>query len=287
MKKLIALVLFLLSSNLWSAMIIESIQLRHRPAEDIIPIIEPMLAPDARITGTGYKLIIKSTPENLDQIKNLLKDIDIDQNLLRVYVSLGNPTPGARNSGRQSTRTEKQASVSLESRSNSGSISIGRPRPEPETGIAIGNDRSKFTAHIQQTDNMIDRSGTQVMSVSEGYWANISMGQEIPVTTRTRNPDGTVTQSTTYRPVMTGYQVKPRIHDNKVTLSIRPYQQSVTNNATIDSTQMQTTITGNLGEWLLIGSIDQQQNLNNSAIANRSEIRSTDVNEVWVKVVRP
>ncbi|MGD9385256.1 MAG: hypothetical protein PVF28_01805, partial [Thioalkalispiraceae bacterium] len=66
MKKILALALLLVSSNLWSAMIIESIQLRHRPVEEIIPLIKPMLAADASITGTGYKLIIKSTPENLE-----------------------------------------------------------------------------------------------------------------------------------------------------------------------------------------------------------------------------
>jgi hypothetical protein len=259
-------------------MIIETIQLHYRPSDEIIPLIKPMLAPDAKITGTGYKLIIKSTPENLSQVKTLLKDIDVNQNLLRVYVSLGRP----------STRTKTQASVSAKSGDGSGSITIGTPDTETDNGISINDHENKLNARIYQTDQNKDKAGIQVMSVSEGYWANISTGQAIPVASRTRNPDGTVTETISYQQIMSGYQVKPQVHDNKVTLTIRPYQQSSSdNNATFDTTEMQTTITGNLGEWLFIGSTNQQENLNNSGITYQTQIRSTDVNEVWVKVARP
>ena len=92
MKKLLTLILLFVSTPLWSAMIIETIQLRHRPSDEVIPIIKPMLAPEASITGTGYKLIIKSTPDNISEIQALLREIDIDQNQLRISVSMGRQT---------------------------------------------------------------------------------------------------------------------------------------------------------------------------------------------------
>ncbi|MGD8927125.1 MAG: hypothetical protein PVG20_09750 [Thioalkalispiraceae bacterium] len=288
MKKLIALVLFLVSTNLWSAMIIETIQLQHRPTDEVIPIIQPMLAPDAKITGTGYKLIIKSTPENLSQIKSLLKEIDVNQNLLRIYVSLGRPINGTQSSGRQSSRTETHASVSAKAENDSATVTIGTPNSKPESEISLADKQNKLDARIYQTEQNTDKPGVQVMSVSEGYWANISTGQAIPITTRTRNSDGTVTETITYQQIMSGYQVRPQIHGNQVTLTIRPYQQSsAKNNATFDTTEMQTTLTGNLGKWLFIGSTNQEENLNNSGITYQTQIRSTDVNEVWVKVERP
>ncbi|MGD8782937.1 MAG: hypothetical protein PVG75_00790 [Thioalkalispiraceae bacterium] len=288
MKKILALALLLVSSNLWSAMIIESIQLRHRPAEEIIPLIKPMLAADASITGTGYKLIIKSTPENLEQVKNLLKQLDVNQNLLRVSVSMGRPGAIPSSPGNRSSTTTSHADISARSQSDAGSVSIGSTDNKADTEVSAGDDKIKFNARIYQTERAKEQTAVQVMSVAEGYWANISMGQAIPFTTRSRNPDGTVTESVTYQEILTGYQVMPRTHNGKVTLTIRPYQQSTQNNyASVQSTEMQTTITGNLGEWLYIGGINHEENLDNSGISYQTRIRSTDINEVWVKVERP
>ena len=255
MKKILALILFLISTNLWSAMIIETIQLQHRPADEVIPIIKPMLAPEASITGTGYKLIIKSTPDNLSEIQELLEEIDIDKNQLRISVSMGRQTDA------------KESGV--------------------EGQVAITNEKAKFDARIYQTESSKNKPAVQIMSVTEGYWASISMGQSIPTATRTRNPDGTVTESITYQEVMTGYSVMPRTHGNQVTLTIRPLQQSSADNSAIEYSEIETTITGKIGEWLFLGGTDQEENLRSSGITHQTRIRSTDVNEVWVKVDRP
>ena len=253
MRKLLALLLFAVSTNLWSAMIIETIKLLHRPADEVIPIVKPMLAPGASITGTGYKLIIKSTPENISQVQAVLEEIDINQNLLKVTVSMGNPIGGG-------NRTAGEAGT---------------------------DKKTKIDARVYQTERKNDDSTMQVMSVAEGYWARIAMGQSIPIAARTRNPDGTVTESITYQQIMTGYQVMPRTHDDKVTLTIRPISQSADSSGTIETNELETTITGKLGEWLFLGDTNQEENLRNSGINYRSRIRSTDVNQVWVKVERP
>jgi len=267
MRKLLALLLFAVSTNLWSAMIIETIKLLHRPADEVIPIVKPMLAPGASITGTGYKLIIKSTPENISQVQAVLEEIDINQNLLKVTVSMGNPIGGGNpTTGNSSSRQEQHGSVAIEA----------------------GTDKkTKIDARVYQTDRKNEDSTMQVMSVAEGYWARIAMGQSIPIAARTRNPDGTVTESITYQQIMTGYQVMPRTHDDKVTLTIRPISQSADNSGTIETNELETTITGKLGEWLFLGDTNQEENLRNSGINYRTRIRSTDVNQVWVKVERP
>ena len=266
MRKLLALLLFAVSTNLWSAMIIETIKLLHRPADEVIPIVKPMLAPGASITGTGYKLIIKSTPENISQIQAVLEEIDINQNQLKVTVSMGDPHRGNPTAGNSSSRQEQHGSVAIEA----------------------GTDKkTKVDARVYQTERKNDDSTMQVMSVAEGYWARIAMGQSIPIATRTRNPDGTVTESITYQQIMTGYQVMPRIHDDKVTLTIRPISQSADSSGTIETNELETTITGKLGEWLFLGATNQEENLKNSGINYRTRIRSTDVNQVWVKVERP
>ncbi len=60
-------------------MIIETIQLRHRPSDEVIPIIKPMLAPEASITGTGYKL-----PEALKPLAKHKDDFSVVQSRIRI-----------------------------------------------------------------------------------------------------------------------------------------------------------------------------------------------------------
>ena len=260
-------------------MIIETIQLLHRPTDEVIPIIKPMLAPGASITGTGYKLIIKSTPDNISQIQSLLEEIDVNQNMLRVSVSMEDKTD----------QSKQHGSVSIQHQDKHGSIEIGENDSSEEAPKINNNSRAKFDARIYQTNKSRNKPTTQVMSVAEGYWATIAMGQSIPVGTRTRNADGTVTESITYKQVMTGYRVKPRTHGDNVTLTIQPINQEVssTMGGAIDTNALETTVTGKLGEWIFLGGTDHEENLKNSGITYQTRIRSTDINQVWVKVERP
>jgi len=277
MKKLLVVILLSLSMHAWPAMVIETIQLQHRPANEIIPIVEPMLAPQASVTGTGYKLIIKSTPDNINEIQAMLEEIDINQNQLKVYVSLGRQTESSR-SGQ---------SVRVEANSDIGSVEAGSAPIEDDSGVSIANDKTKFDARIYESRSRNQTPVVQVMSVTEGYWAKISMGQSIPTATRTRNSDGTVTESVTYQTVMTGYEVMPRTHNDTVTLTIKPLRQSASTDGSIETTELESTVTGKLGEWIFLGGTDHAENLQNSGITYRTRVRSTDVNQIWVKVERP
>jgi hypothetical protein len=58
------------------AMLLEDIELQHKPAGDIIPLIEPLLPENAVISGEGYKIILKTTAENLPQVKQLIAELD-------------------------------------------------------------------------------------------------------------------------------------------------------------------------------------------------------------------
>jgi len=57
-------------------MSIEVIQLQSREAKELVPVIKPFMPPGSAITGQGYKLIVKTTPQNLAQIKQMLKELD-------------------------------------------------------------------------------------------------------------------------------------------------------------------------------------------------------------------
>ena len=115
MKKLLFTLLLLLPLTSQADMIIETIELHYRPTEEIIPLVTPMLDSDASITGTGYKLIIKSSPENIEQIKTLVTELDVDPTQLLIHVAI-NDKQQMQDSG---------ASVNVQATNQGSSISIG------------------------------------------------------------------------------------------------------------------------------------------------------------------
>jgi len=56
--------------------ILEVIQLKHRTTDEIIPLIHPFLDKQGALNGMRGRLIIRTTPDNLQEIKQLLNEID-------------------------------------------------------------------------------------------------------------------------------------------------------------------------------------------------------------------
>src|SRR5690348_2631675 len=75
---------------------LEVIQLRHRTAEQVIPVLRPLVEPGGALTGQYNQLIVRSSPENLAQIRQVLDSIDRPQRRLMVSVRFDNTADSAR-----------------------------------------------------------------------------------------------------------------------------------------------------------------------------------------------
>ena len=261
MNKIIGLLLLLLSLNVNAETVIETINLLHRSTDEVIPLLTPHLDPQGALTGRGYKLIINSSPQNISRIRALLEEIDIDQSILKISVSYAD----------QSQNTATGGSVSIQAEHNQ----------------QTDDSKIKFDTRVYQTKKKQRDNSIQVMSVSEGYWGSISMGQAIPFATRTQNADGTVTESIHYKNIMTGFRIRPQTNGNNVTVTIRQKRQAVDNSGSVQTNTTETVVNGKLGQWIHIGGTDHEQNLNQSGLSLQTRIRSTDVNQLWIKVERP
>ncbi|MCH8207927.1 MAG: hypothetical protein IIA62_02545, partial [Nitrospinae bacterium] len=91
MKKLTLFILiFLAVAALASAQSrVEIIQLKHRLASELIPILQPLLGYQETLTGMGYKLIVKTNPENMRTVKGLIGQLDTALRSLRIIVKQG------------------------------------------------------------------------------------------------------------------------------------------------------------------------------------------------------
>jgi len=278
MKKILLLVsLLVCTMPVRAQMQIETISLQSRPATEVIEILRPMVQPGGSITGTGYKLIIKSTPENIEQIKSLLADIDNPPLQLLISVSMD----------KQTISTGRQRSQRVVVQGDKGHVTVGESDKQTGGGqVQYDSGRIKYDARLFEQRNRQDAPAVQQVRVTEGLWANIGSGQAIPITTRQRNADGTVTETTTYENVTTGFQVMPRVNGDMVSLSIRPQQQSVSSQGggVYNTTGMETTVTGKLNEWIKLGGVMNQANTSQRGLTYSTHVRDADLSLMWVKV---
>ena len=55
---------------------IEVIELRHRSAEDLLPLLRPFVETGGAISGQGSQLMVRASPANLGQLRELLATLD-------------------------------------------------------------------------------------------------------------------------------------------------------------------------------------------------------------------
>lgn len=257
---------------------IEVIQLHNRSSDDIIPVLQPMVKAGGSITGTGYKLIIKSTPDNIAEIRQLVADLDGALKQLLITVATSAQVDTMLNSSR--------AQVIVENGDGSAAIGTAGHSTSPGANINIDSGKINLDATILHTQEHHDSPVTQQMRVVEGTWGSIQMGQAIPVRSRQRNPDGTVSVTISYRNVTSGFQVLPRVNQDQVTLQIRPNRENVSaqGGGVIDVQSMETTIRGKIGEWISLGGSTSTTASDSSGIGYSTQTRNAQQDQLWVKV---
>lgn len=273
MKKFILyFMLIFLSSPAWAEL--EVIMLQHRSAEDVLPIVLPLLDKGGVASGMNNQLILRTSSRNLAEIKRLLADIDIAPRRLRITVMQN-----------VDSETVKRLTAI------SGSVGLGRDArlrvPEGADNSALtveaGQGADRMRARVISTRSLEDDKKTQQVQVVEGGRALIRVGQSVPVSQRevVHSPWNTqVIDSTQYRDVNSGFYVRPRISGDRVTLEISAQNDALARDSANPSItrvqQLNTTVSGRLGEWMELGDSSQQTRNDGSSISTRSV---SDVNE--------
>ncbi len=66
----------------------ETFTLRHRTAEEAVVLLAPLLDEEGVLLPDGQELFVKTTPENLEQIRQMLREIDAGDQMLRISVTM-------------------------------------------------------------------------------------------------------------------------------------------------------------------------------------------------------
>jgi len=66
------------------------IRLQHRTVEQVVPILQPLIDPGGGLSGMGDSLIVRSSPENIEQLRQVLSAIDTAPRTVMISVRQGN-----------------------------------------------------------------------------------------------------------------------------------------------------------------------------------------------------
>ena len=255
MKKLSILLLLLLSEVMFAAVPIEIIELKSSTANKVIPIIKPLLQPDGTVTGINNQLIIRANPEQIAEVRRILKKIDRPARKLIIYVRHG------------ATYDLDRDGVSADINAKLGKHS----------NIVIGREREPGSARIKIRSSSTNSklNATQHIQALEGRSAFIATGKSIPIHEQTTIISGNALQqqnTVRYRDVTTGFYVTPYLHGSNVTLTVSPHMQRQSSiYGTYDITEADTTVRGVIGEWITIGGVANSIDQNNSDILRKSQ----------------
>ncbi|MGQ0579734.1 MAG: secretin N-terminal domain-containing protein [Betaproteobacteria bacterium] len=251
---------------------LEVIELNYRNADQVIPMLKPLLAPGGSISGMQNRIVVRTTPQNLAELRRVLDVIDAMPRKLLISVRQQSAARGK----------ESEAEVS-------GSIGNDRARVTvPGTGsnqggtVVIKRDDDHVRGRASQSQSTTSDGGVQTLQVMEGNEAFIQVGQSIPV--RSQSAQGSETVE--YRDVGTGFYVRPRVSGNQVTLSISTRRDSVAdpNSGALNVQHVDTVVSGRLGEWIQLGGIAREGVQRDSGTAYQRSASSQDDRRVFLKV---
>ncbi len=220
------------------AEILEAIPLHFRSAEELIPILQPLVEVGGVVTGTGDVLLIRTSAANLEQLRAAL--VTLDHAPQQLLITVGQSAAGS------ASNADVRGSVDV----RIGETSSGESHSGVNGRIVAGDLASR--------DDL--RNVTSVRAL-EGNEAYVMFGESRPLESTSMVPGRygpQVVQTTQYRDVGTGFYVIPRVAGDRVTLEISPQQQTMSSDrgGNVVRTQGATTVvSGKLGAWLEIAGV--------------------------------
>lgn len=230
---------------------LEIISLRYRTAEQVMPVLQPLLEPGATLSGQSNQLFLRASPATVADIRLALEAIDRPPRRLQVSVRFDDSSDASRRG--------------IETR-----------------GVA-SNRGSQFEMRAQDSFTSAEERVDQRLQVLEGSRAMISAGQSRPVTRRQliQTPAGVVSQEVTVvEDRSSGFEVVPRLSGgNTVQVEIAPQRWSG------ESVQRAaTTVSGPLGKWFQLGAVAVNSGRDERAIGSMSSGATSETRRVWIKV---
>jgi type II secretory pathway component GspD/PulD (secretin) len=256
---------------------IVAIELENRPAAEVIPIIQPMLRPGDAISGEGFKIFLRASPDTRASVQDMVEYLDVALKTLEVSVFQG--------SARDLRRLAGRASVQIDS--GNVQVDVGDERAADAAGSArFSTAGGSASVGGSSTQGSLSDTPVHRVRVTEGTEAYIETGQQIPYffNTAVFGVRG-YAAGVEYRDAVTGFYVLPRVRGENVVLDVSPYKSSRINSSRDDvaTVSASTTVTGRIGEWLMIGAVTEQITRTDNSTGNTIRTEGGRDSGIWIR----
>jgi len=273
----------LISAFAASDLVTEVIPAGYRPVDEIVRILKPMVPRPGSVSGAYGKIIVRTTPENMREIKQILATLDRAPANLVISV---------RYSLNEEVRRDLYEAFGEVSGGNVG-ISTGRDAGSGRGLVISGQDDDQQAGvRIDETQSLGSDAGTQRVRVLEGKEAFIQSGRSVPVTDErvviSSTGATTVQRSTGFRNVDSGFTVRARLsNDDRVSVEIFPRRNRLdTGSGAIDVREASTVVSSPLGRWMEIGRVGGTSSERSRGIGTSSSSTTSSDYTTYLKVER-
>ena len=246
------------------------IPLKHRLADEVVPMVRPLLAPGESVNGLDSRLIVRAAAPTLVQVERLLAEIDTPRRNLRISV---------RHAG-ESNRVQDNQGVSGDMRRGNTRIIVTNGT-HSTGGVSVGHSGpdGNVKLHSERRITTTLDSSSQSLTVLDGGRAFLRVGESIPLVQPFLVLVGNrldVVAGIQYYDVTTGFEVEPRILGEQVQLAVTPRLAFRSNQGTqtVNFQELRTVVMVNPGEWVnLGGAVESTNEVTHQILSTR---RNTD-----------
>jgi len=198
----------------------EIVPLNYRTSADLLPVAQDFIGKDGQVSAYGNQLIVNADQRKIDELKALVSQLDTAPKRLLITVDTSdNNFQGDQGSSANGAKT-RIINYSTDSRDG----------------------------------------GIQQVQASEGAPALIQVGQSVPLTSSQTDGYGDLRSQTEYRNVTQGFYVTANVTGDIVHLSISTNRDRMSQERqdVVNVQSTDTTVTGHLGEWILLAGVNGQ-----------------------------
>jgi len=245
---------------------LKMITLKHRFAEDMLTTVQPMVGPGGTASAMNNILIIRTTPERLAEIEQVVSRLDVASRNIRIEVS------------HDSTVQRENRQLSASGRGRAG-----------DTEVVIGNPGRRNGAQIEMDEgsSRTRRQASQFLTVMDGASAFVEVGQSVPYTRQWAvftQRYASIQQTTEFHDITTGFEVSPRYIGDEVEVEITPRIATANARGFIDFETLSTRIRVKSGEWFDLGGTMQSRDEVSSAILSSGFNKASGTSALMIKV---
>ncbi len=255
---------------------LETIELRYRTAAEVLPVVEPLVRAHGTVTGSQNLLILRTTPSNLAEIRQVVEAVDRMPRRLRITV-LHNVDRGTR-----------ERLLAAGGRVSFEGVAVEVPAPSGRRGanVEIGRGDDFLRGRGLEQEAVESKRRTQQVHTLEGSPAFIVTGQSWPPGEPrvVRTPYGErVEQTTAYRDLAAGFYVLPRVSGERVTLEVS-YRREGASRGSAELAQASTVVTGRLGDWIGLGAAAQGRDALASGVGSHGGSSESELRTILLRV---